>query len=519
MKSPLPLICYLLFVISYLYMRFIIFSLLLFALTPLAFAADEAKETAQPFNPIEKNGEYFVGWPKPKLALVFTGFQEGYLEPCGCAGMLEMKGGLSRRMSFFGTLKDMGWPVAAIDGGDLCNGKADKQSELKFGHTVEAFRKMEYDAVGIGMNDLAFSAYDLLPYTLELSDAKSMFTAANVAPLEFNDTYLAPYKIVEKNGVTLGIVSIITNSQLANIQDPAIVREDPVKRLRDILPMLDAAECQYLVMIVHGKRGSVLQETEEILDAFPNKFSIVLVNDPPAEPPRRVPKMIGDCYVIEVGEKGKFAVVLGLFDGDDARPKYQSVALDSRYTNSPIVMDMMESYQDHLKELGPTGLSLKSYSDPKTEQMGNYIGSKECQSCHEESYDVWKKTGHARAWATLLETAKPPRNYDPDCVGCHAVGWNPQSMYPYIGGFDIGHQEKTSYLTGVGCESCHGPGENHKKAELGSNKTKQAELRQAVRLPLENASKNCILCHDGDNSPHFDFDTYWPKIKHSETDE
>ena len=497
-------------------MRIVNFTILFFVFLPFTFATDEVE---RPFNPIERNGEYFVDWPVPKLALVFTGFQEGYLEPCGCAGMLEMKGGLSRRMSFFGTLKEMGWPVVAIDGGDLCNGKADKQSELKFGHTLEAFRRMGYDAVGLGMNDLAFSALDLLAYTLELSDAKSMFTAANIAPLDFNETYLAPYKIVEKNGVKLGIVSIITNSQLAGIQDPAIVRENPVRRLREIIPKLDAEECQYLIMIAHGKRGMVLQETKDILDAFPNKFSIVLVNDPPAEPPRRIPKMINDCYVIEVGEKGKFAVVLGLFDGEDARPRYQSVALDARYNNSPIIMTMMEAYQERLKEEGPSGLNLRSYPNPNTGVMGNYIGSRECQSCHEESYDVWRKTGHAAAWKSLLEMANPPRNYDPDCVGCHVVGWNPASMYPYIGGFDIGNQEKTRHLTDVGCESCHGPGEHHKNAELGSNKTKQAELRKAVRLPLENAQKTCISCHDGDNSPLFNFETYWPKIKHYELED
>jgi len=499
-------------------MRLPSITILFFLLLPFAFAAEDS---AKPFNPIEKNGEYFVGWPTPKLALVFTGFQEGYLEPCGCAGMLEMKGGLSRRMSFFGTLKEMGWPVIAIDGGDLCNGKVDLQSELKFAHTLDAFRLMGYDAVGLGMNDLAFPAQNLLSYTLELADAKSLFTGANVAPHDFNDTYLAPYKIVEKNDVKVGIVSIVTNSQIGDIQDQAIVRENPVKRLREIIPKLDTEECQYLILISHGKRGAVIKETEAILDVFPNKFSIVLVNDPPAEPPRRIPRMIGDCYVIEVGEKGKFAVVLGLFEGENSPPKYQSVALDSRYNNSPIVMGMMKEYQDRLKELGPgpDGLNIKSFGDQRTDLMGNYIGSKECQSCHEESYDVWRKTGHATAWKSLLETAQPPRNYDPDCVGCHVVGWNPQSMYPYIGGFDIGRQKETRHLTDVGCESCHGPGEYHKNAELGSNKAKQAELRLAVRLPLANAQKNCILCHDGDNSPNFNFETYWSKIEHSESDE
>jgi hypothetical protein len=39
-----------------------------------------------------------------------------------------------------------------------------------------------------------------------------------------------------------------------------------------------------------------------------------------------------------------------------------------------------------------------------------------------------------------------------------------------------------------------------------------------IRLPLDaNAAKKvCLQCHDGDNSPHFDFETYWQKIVHKE---
>ena len=40
-----------------------------------------------PFDPIKENKPIFDGWPKPKLALVITGMEEGYLEPCGCAGL------------------------------------------------------------------------------------------------------------------------------------------------------------------------------------------------------------------------------------------------------------------------------------------------------------------------------------------------------------------------------------------------------------------------------------------------
>ena len=467
------------------------------------------------FDPIKKNGEYFVGWPKPELALVFTGFQDGYIEPCGCAGMLEMKGGLSRRMSFLESLRQMEWPIVAIDGGDLCNNTVGKQNELKFNHTVDAFKLMKYDVVGLGKNDFRFPAADLLPITVNIPEVGNMFTSVNVGLFHFDSSYLAPYKVVEQNGIRVGIVSIVTNGLLAEIAKNDLATADPVEKIKEILPELENEKCKYMVLISHGKPGQALKETQEILKAFPKNFSIVVVSDPPAEPPRSVPKFIDDRYYIEVGEKGKFAVVLGIFDDEETPTRYQSVALDSRYTNAPLIVEMMKNYQDLLKELKMPAL-VKSFKHPKADAMGNFVGSEKCKSCHDISYDVWESSGHANAWKTLLETAVPPRDHDPECVACHAVGWNATDIYPYIGGFNTDEPAKMRHLTAVGCESCHGPGEKHISAEMGSNKTLQAELRQAIRLPLENAQKNCVTCHDGDNSPHFNFETYWPKIKHKE---
>ena len=41
------------------------------------------------------------------------------------------------------------------------------------------------------------------------------------------------------------------------------------------------------------------------------------------------------------------------------------------------------------------------------------------------------------------------------------------------------------------------------------------ELRAEQRLTKSTADiKVCQKCHDLDNSPDFDFDTYWPKVEH-----
>ena len=45
----------------------------------------------------QRNGSLFKDWPTPQAVLVITGELDGYIEPCGCTGKENQKGGLSRR--------------------------------------------------------------------------------------------------------------------------------------------------------------------------------------------------------------------------------------------------------------------------------------------------------------------------------------------------------------------------------------------------------------------------------------
>ena len=219
--------------------------------------------------------------------------------------------------------------------------------------------------------------------------------------------------------------------------------------------------------------------------------------------------------LVEVGDKGMNAVVLGVFDDPDPQKvvRYQRVPLDSRFEASPEMKKIMRDYQLHVAQLGLAGLGIKAMPHPQAESNGAFVGSRKCESCHQPSYDIWRKTGHAKAYPTLVNL-DPPRQFDPECTSCHVVGWNPQQFFPYQGGFVS--VEKTPHLTDVGCESCHGPGDLHVKAEMGSNESLRKKLREAVRVTMDQAEKQCITCHDGDNSPDFQFKTYWPKVEHKE---
>jgi len=100
----------------------------------------------------ERNGGVFADWPKPRAVLVLTGELDGYIEPCGCTGKENQKGGLSRRRNFLQSLESVGWEVVPLDLGGQVK-RFGKQTEAKYQSIVDGLRSMRYAAVGFGPGD------------------------------------------------------------------------------------------------------------------------------------------------------------------------------------------------------------------------------------------------------------------------------------------------------------------------------------------------------------------------------
>ena len=188
-----------------------------------------------PYDVFKENGHYFVDWDDPDVVLVFTGMTNGYIEPCGCAGMDRMKGGLSRRQSFLKTLRnEKDWNVVAIDTGQITTGFG-VQEELKFDMAMNAFQIMQYDAIGIGEGELRFPAYFLLTYTTPTSSSTpSLFTSANIGVYGYHPTYTLPYKIIERGGKKICITSVVSNRDQQGNLDENILYSSPEKKLSEL---------------------------------------------------------------------------------------------------------------------------------------------------------------------------------------------------------------------------------------------------------------------------------------------
>lgn len=451
----------------------------------------------------------FEGWPKPDAVLVLTGRQNGYIEPCGCAGLANQKGGLARRASFLKQMQDDGWPVVAFDLGNQVK-RFGRQSEIKFQMAVEGLRQMDYQAIGLGPDDLRLSATELFAIA---SEEPKRFVSANVTVIDREAT--PGWKTVEAGGLKLGVVAVLADEYADRVKNDEVQVRPAAEALAEAAAELAKAECDWQVLLVYGS----IDDTRKLAKQFP-QFQIAATAGG-AEEPAFEPEVLADsgARIVQVGAKGMYAGAIGLYRDGETRLRYQRVPLDARYADSPEMLRLLAAYQDQLQEAGLEGLGLRQLAHPSGR---SFTGSEKCGECHTKAMAKWLETGHGKATETLVhpeERSEVPRHYDPECLSCHVTGWEPQKMFPYKSGY-LGLKE-TPHLTASGCENCHGPGSAHVAAESGEGAPSAslvAQLRKEMQLPLAQAQQKCIECHDHDNSPEFHhdkaFDEYWKRIEH-----
>lgn len=466
------------------------------------------------FDPVLVNGPIFVEWPQPKLAIVISGRQRGYLEPCGCAGLENLKGGINRRHALMNDLKKRGWPVLAIDSGDQIR-RFGRQAEIKFQYTARALKTMGYQAVGLGPSELRLPTDSLLTTVVDPSGDKSRFVSANVGLFGLDSEFVPRWQMIETPGGRIGIASVLGEEHRKSFQNDEMEMVDAAMAARQALEAM-GEECECRVLVANATRD----ESITLAKQFP-EFDVVVTSDGPPIPPAEPERVEGqDTLLIDVGHKGEYLIVLGLYDDPNNRWRYQRVPLDTRFGTTVAMTKLMSDYQVELQTLGFDGLGLTPMAHPRSsgpdDPRARFAGAASCRECHPKTYEKWSSTPHSHATERLMKL-DPPRQFDPECISCHATGWEPQEHVPYVGGWQS--EELTSILAGNGCENCHGPAAAHVEAERARGADRDLglieELRASMRLTKATAQDTtCIKCHDEDNSPDFDFNTYWPKIEH-----
>jgi hypothetical protein len=485
----------------------------------------------------------FDRWPKgkPDVAIIITGEQHSHIKFCGCS--VPQLGGFERRANFIAQLKDKGWPIVALDLGDLVERKKNdllSQTLLKYRTSMQALDLLGYSAIGLGQNEFNLPLLDgLAQYTLQIPNANPKVLAANLnnRALNYpsgigNGSMIGDAVVIagDKGQPKIGTLALVAPSVQSNITDPQHQFAKNKEVIASALAAFAKAEVTVRVLLYQGTPD----EATNLAKACP-EFHLIVCKCPTEAAPSE-PTMIDKTMLVMVGWKGREVGIAGVFrDAQNPRKfelHWEKVEMTDEYeTPEAKVADhpMIKLMQEYAQQVKDQNLLLEfakkkvphplkvNYPDKKVE----FVGSKACQACHLEEFAIWKDSQHSHAFATLVNDAKKPslRQFDGECVGCHTIG------FEFVSGFKS--EQDTPNLKDVGCENCHGPGSLHvaaSKEKLHYGDLSPWKLQPNDRVMLANGKYDpkillkidgiCQKCHDGDSDPVFGFEVIWPKIAH-----
>lgn len=391
------------------------------------------------------------------LTVYFSGNLQGYLDPCGCAQ--GQFGGLKRRANFAESAKGI-----FVENGDLTS-RPEKLDQLKQEVVLKSFQEMNYKVINLGEKDLYLGLEPLHASPIVVISGNFLVRGEPVFPA-FHEIEQPPFQLV-----IIGLLGESFRSEVQKIDENYDIAS-PKETLKKILEKIPSD--RKIVLLFHGTRF----EAAPLAVNFPQIEAIICAHEY---------NMLKEAQLIfPAGMYGKELGQLRWQTPKDA-VEYQLVALNSPNLENTLVQKLMnEFYQKMRQEKNLIQPISNTYSNTK------YVGSLQCSSCHSKEYKIWEKSLHFKAIPTL-QAKKQDQN--PDCLRCHTVGY----------GMPSGYLETTSAMAvpeklgAVGCESCHGPGEKH---------------LLDPKVSMSASPSSCLVCHQGENSPHFNFETYWPKIKH-----
>lgn len=429
----------------------------------------------------------------PSITIFYSNESENELYKC-CRS--HQVGGLSRRASVIAT----GDPKESlvVDVGNFSAKRpGNAYDEFKLEYQLRAYELMNYSVLNVGL--LEFQRGEAMLRSLGEQSGNRLISA-NVVGVS-GTLLFEPYKIVDVDGLKVGVVGLMTEPANAYTRMPSALT-DPL-HLKDPLVALEAVwdqlEQESDIQVLLSQLSD--EQNTEVILAFPALE--VLLGGPGWRMSEQMHPWTERGVVCgKVGVRGKFqgvltlslerdkrkAVTISRFEGDavelgDSIPDQAEIEtlleeFASRLRRGEVIQDVIESHTEH--------------------QQFGFAGAIYCQKCHGEIYAGWLGTRHSQAYSSLVAKGE---EHNPVCLECHTTG------YAQPGGYLA--KVNTYFLTSVQCESCHGPGAEHMHIASVARKKRLpilSDWKIELPPPLE---ATCVACHDADNDPHWRNGT-WP---------
>ncbi len=419
------------------------------------------------------------------MTFVLSGDTAGFIVPCGCT--TKQFGGLPRRATYLKEARQK-FPdyFCYVDaGGSVLNATAYDDVKLEF--ILKGVKAMRPSALNLGAGEMDIPAQRLEAIA---SIEQPAFLSTNVHFPAAQHSWITRSSIIQFVNSDASIRNVVFLGVNLNAKKSASLEvDDPHAALQRIIP--DVAKEFAPEAIVLRACGDE-HAAQKLAAGFPELTAVLVAGCGQSFAPRTENGII----TAGVAQKGKFLARVTL-TGHRNNWKLSSgeiVELSGSFADDPAQIENLNAYKQRLKELkldpkdtGEVPALLKNLPADY-----RYAGSESCAKCHVQDAALHSQSRHAKGLETLRARDFA---FDPYCLKCHTTG------YGGPGGFV--NAEATPQLGGIGCENCHGPGQAH-------------AANPHVKTLVTDSKTACANCHDPENSPKFEFASFWEKIKHGQ---
>ncbi|MEX2577684.1 MAG: multiheme c-type cytochrome [Verrucomicrobiales bacterium] len=423
--------------------------------------------------------------------LYFTCDTSGRIEPCGC--FTGQYGGLTRVST---VLKGAAPGALKVEVGNAMAGLEDYH-RIEFRHLLNALGDMGYAAVNLGEREARLPAD-----TLRDLAAKSPvpLVSANLLDASTGESILpASVTVKTADGLSVAFLGVVDRKSITGSLDPSVRLAGMEESLRKVLSGLQESGVDVFVCLAFTDENGLEKLAREFYE-----FDFILGGD--VRQPSPALAQVNQSWILattnEARALGEIHAVFLPGAGAWEKPTTGDISLMiDTIPEDPSIRRHVAAYREEIRhaELAiDRPAELAADRVPGVEPAATYVGSATCAACHPKAHGSWAESGHAHAWDSLVARDS---HADPSCIKCHSVGFGEPGGYL--------RSMNGEHLTGVGCESCHGPGSEH----VASRST--ASPGQEVLLRMRPVGRGqCTQCHYGEFSRPFDWDQFWPLVKH-----
>jgi hypothetical protein len=420
-----------------------------------------------------------------ELPVYFTCDTQGRLEPCGCfAGQF---GGLTRLK----TVLDAEAPTNAlrVDVGDAIGGHQDYDL-MEYRYVLRAFAAMNYDALNIGGREVQFTAAQLR----EIKRVSPVpILSANLVDKTTRQPIFDACRIVRRGAFRIAIIGVLDPHGLPANPGDGLAVADMEPAIERCLAELHG-QADLTVLLAFADEDTLARLAREFFECQ------VILGGRVSQPAQELGKE-NRSLIYFVTNESRALGILRLQLEAGAPPRATTNEIRLLHDKIPQDASFRALMQDYREQVRHTRLALDDPNDlsadmvPGVHTAATYVGTEKCLACHPTAAATWLASAHAHGFATLIGRKA---DADPRCVGCHTTGFGSPSGYRREFG--------EARLVNVGCESCHGPGSLHVREKNGDDTV------NFVFRPL--GAGDCQKCHQGEFSRPFDWNQFWPVIKH-----